>query len=95
MNIGQAIRTLRKQKGLSQGELSGAAGITQMAISQIETGAKRPGDGTLHKICTVLETAVIDIYILAMEESDFPRSKRTKYKLIYPTIRGMILELTK
>lgn len=95
MNIGQAIRMLRKQKDLSQGELSKAAGITQTTMSQIETGAKRPGDGTLHKICTVLETAVIDIYILAMEDSDFPRSKRAKYKLIYPTIRAMILEITK
>jgi len=93
MNIGQAIKAIRKQKKLTQVELADASGITQTALSQLESGRKRPGPGTLQKLCGALEIPELLIYLLAMEEVDIPAGKKDMYKLLYPSIRGLALQL--
>ena len=51
MNIGRAIKEIRKRKGLSQLDLSEATDISQTSLSQIESGNKRPNPSSLKKIC--------------------------------------------
>ena len=40
MNIGNAIKEIRKKQGLSQSDLAKAAQITQAAMSGIENGKR-------------------------------------------------------
>jgi len=49
MNLGQAVKEIRKHQGLSQEELAKEANITQTALSQIENG-RRPSVETLSRI---------------------------------------------
>lgn len=42
--LGQAIRALRLERGLTQAELAGAAGVSRLWVVQIESGRK-PGVG--------------------------------------------------
>ena len=51
MDIGNVIKELRKEKGLNQTDFAELIGITQTALSQIETGFARPNPGTLKGIC--------------------------------------------
>jgi transcriptional regulator with XRE-family HTH domain len=51
MNIGQAIKEVRKNKNLSQGELAALIPLSQTSLSQIESGIKTPSTGTVKKIC--------------------------------------------
>ena len=53
--IGQTIKTLRKEKGVSQEVLSGFAGIARTHLTMIENGTKQANFETLCKIATALE----------------------------------------
>lgn len=59
--IGQRIRDLRIERGLSQRELADRAKLWQDFISQIETGGKGPSLDTLNAIAKALGTTAADI----------------------------------
>ena len=92
MNLGKAIRELRKEKGYSQEQLSAAAKITQAALSQIENG-KRPGTGTLKKISGALKIPVSLIYVAGMEKDDVPKEKRILYDQLFPVIKSLVKQI--
>ena len=50
MNIGKAIKGLRKEKGIAQNDFAKGCGISQTSISLIENGAKKPSAQTLNRI---------------------------------------------
>lgn len=53
--IGEVIRSLRKEKGISQDVLSGLAGIGRTHLTMIENGKKNPNFETIWKIALALE----------------------------------------
>ena len=53
--VGQAIRGLRKEKGLSQDVLSGLAGIAHTHLTMIENGSKQANFETLWRIALALD----------------------------------------
>ncbi|OAT26697.1 transcriptional regulator [Buttiauxella ferragutiae ATCC 51602] len=55
MTLGQRIRQRRKQIGLSQNELSKAAGVSDSSISLWESDNTAPRGENLHKLATVLQ----------------------------------------
>ncbi len=52
--VGQVIRRLRKEKGLSQEVLSGFAGIARSHLAMIENGSKHANTETLWRISWAL-----------------------------------------
>lgn len=52
--IGRTIRSLRKEKGLSQDVLSGLAGIARTHLSMIENGSKQANFETIWRIALAL-----------------------------------------
>lgn len=93
MNIGNAIKKIRIEQGLSQGEFAKKCVISQTSISQIENGIKRPNPGSLKKICKVLDVPESILYLYGMEENDVPKHKKELYNLIYPNLEDMIKKL--
>jgi transcriptional regulator with XRE-family HTH domain len=55
------IKNLRKQKGLSQTEMSKIAGIVRARLSEIENGKGNPTQKTLKKIANALNCEIRDI----------------------------------
>lgn len=53
--IGQTIRSLRNEKGLSQDVLSGLAGIARTHLSMIENGSKQANFETIWRIALALD----------------------------------------
>lgn len=51
MNIGDRIRTVRKQLGLNQTDFGEKIGLKQTSLAQIETGARTATDRTTILIC--------------------------------------------
>lgn len=90
MNIGTAIKKIRLEKKLSQGELAKAIEISQTSLSQIEKGLKRPSSKTLDKICKIFDVPETIIHLYALEESDIPKSKKELYKALYPSLEVML-----
>ena len=93
MNIGFAIRSIRTKLSIPQYELAEKCKISQTTLSQIETGRKRPSPKTLASICRVLNVPPAIIYIIAMEKEDVPQSKRAVYNLVFPSIKGLALQM--
>lgn len=93
MNIGNAIKELRKEKGLNQRELAAASGLTQTSLSQIESGAKRPNPGTLKKLCDFFGVSETVIYLLATDVSDIPDEKKEMFGTIFPNIKKTLIEM--
>lgn len=93
MNIGSAIKSIRKKLSITQYELADRCDLSQTSLSQIETGIKRPSQRTISKVCTVLDIPESIIYIVAMQESDVPASKRGVYELVYPSIKSLALQM--
>ena len=93
MNIGFAIRSIRTKLSIAQYELAEKCNISQTTLSQIETGRKRPSPKTLASICRVLDVPPAIIYIIAMEKEDVPQSKRAVYNLVFPSIKGLALQM--
>ena len=55
MKIGEKIRWIRKQKGMSQKELGIRFGVSQQMIGQYENNTNEPKISTLRKIAAALE----------------------------------------
>lgn len=94
MNLGHAIKEIRKSKGWSQTELAEKANMSQTALSQIEKGkSKRPGIETLKKISQALEIPESLIYVMGLEKSDVPSSKQILYEKLFPVIKGLVIQI--
>jgi transcriptional regulator with XRE-family HTH domain len=55
MNIGETIRNLRLQKGMSQGDIEKRTGLLRCYLSRVENGHTVPSLETLSKIANSLE----------------------------------------
>lgn len=93
MNLGIAIRSVRRQLGITQQELSEKSGISQTSLSQIENAVKRPSNKTIQKICGVLEIPEAVLYILAMQDTDVPSDKKRVYDMLFPSIKNLALQI--
>jgi transcriptional regulator with XRE-family HTH domain len=93
MNIGNAIRSIRKKLSVSQSELAQKCNLSQTSVSQIETGAKRPSQRTIAKICVALDIPESVIYIVAMQGTDSSEGKDDAYSLVYPSLRSLALQM--
>lgn len=93
MNLGVAIRSVRRQLGITQQELAEKSKISQTSLSQIENSVKRPSNKTINSICSVLDVPEAVLYILAMQDSDVPTNKKNVYDMLFPSIKSLALQI--
>lgn len=62
MSLGENIRRLREDKGITQALLAEKAGITQAMLCQIERGTKNPSLQVGREIAHLLECTVDDLF---------------------------------
>jgi transcriptional regulator with XRE-family HTH domain len=63
--IGTNVRRLRKERGLSQEELAGEAGIAMRHLGRIERGEGNPTVEVLGKLASVLEVHPSELLVEA------------------------------
>lgn len=93
MDLGKAIKEVRKERDLNQTELAVACGITQTALSQIESGNVNPSQTTVEKLCKELGISQPLLYILATEKKDVPSDKVKNFDILYPTVKSLIMQM--
>lgn len=59
--LGQRIAAARLAKGLTQAELADQVGLTQVAVSRIETGVRAVSSLELAEIAEVLDVSILDL----------------------------------
>lgn len=92
MNIGQAIREIRKNKGLRQNFVADKASISSEYLSNIESGTKVPTIAMLSKICQALEITVPYLLLIAVEDSiegSVPKEKVEDLKTILQSLKPL------
>ncbi|UHA72800.1 helix-turn-helix domain-containing protein [Paenibacillus sp. 481] len=67
--VGENLRALRQQRGLSQESLALKAGINTSYMGQLERGEKSPTVDTLDKLSTALDVPLAQLF-----QFDTPRS---------------------
>ncbi|MET0570445.1 MAG: helix-turn-helix transcriptional regulator [Pedobacter agri] len=92
MNLGAAIKSIRKEKGISQKELAEKCDISVNAMSQIEINATFPQKGTINKICDALEIPVAYLLFFAIDDDDVPAEKRSHFNFLNKPIKELLLE---
>lgn len=56
-DLANKLKELRLEKGLTQGEVSKALGLTKNAFTNYERGIREPSLDTLKKICQLFEVS--------------------------------------
>lgn len=95
MNLAKSVATIRKNLQMNQRDFAAAIGITQTALSQIETGTKIPSNDTLTSIASYCNTSVDVIKMAGLEvENDIPEDKQALFNELFPNfaerLAGMI-----
>lgn len=93
MNIGKAIRTLRKNKLMTQGGFAASAGITQSYLSLIEKGHKKPSLEVLEQMADILNTPLPVLFWFGIEKEDVSEEKIYIYETLKPSIDNLINEV--
>lgn len=82
MNIGNAIKTLRKHKKITQKQLAELSEISTNALCNIETGQSFPSMATITKICSSLNVPESYLLLFSITEDDLPEEKKMLYKTL-------------
>ena len=93
MNIGEAIRTLRKNDLMNQEEFSLSVGITQSYLSLIEKGHKKPSLEVLQQMADILKTPLPVLFWFGIEKADVSEEKQYIYEMLKPSIDNLINEV--
>lgn len=86
MDIGEAIKTIRKKKGLKQNELAKKCGISANALCSIEQNKSFPSKETISSICSALNIPIGFLLFSCLTDDDIPQDKLTVFKAIQKPI---------
>lgn len=92
MNIGTAIKSLRKEKGLGQRELADKCGISINALSQIETNSSFPHKNTIESIASALGVPVSYLLFFSISETDVPKEKRNVFNTLNSALKSILID---
>ena len=60
--VGEKIRVLRRQRGLSQEKLAEMIKMDFTSVNELENGKRNPSLKTIHKIARALKVSVKDLF---------------------------------
>ena len=91
MNVGQAIKILRQQNGMTQAQLAEKCGMSTNAVCSLETGRAYPPRATVERLCEAFAIPQSYFLMSSIEESDFPEDKRILYGTLLEPLRNELL----
>lgn len=92
MNLGKAIKELRKKRNLDQKKLASMCEISVNALSLIETNGSFPQKSTIEKICTALEIPVSYLLFYSITEDDVPDNKKDVFRVLNQSLKSILME---
>jgi len=93
MNIGNAIKILRKNANLSQKDFALKLNITQAYLSQIENNHKVPNLAIIEQIGKQMGIPVAVIMFLSINLNDVDDDKKQLFETLSPTIIKLIEDI--
>jgi XRE family transcriptional regulator, regulator of sulfur utilization len=90
MDLGNAIKQARKQRGLPQKAFAELCGITPGYLSLIESNQKEPNLSTLKTIGEKLNIPVPFLFFMALDSNDIKPDKKEAFDVLKPAINSMV-----
>jgi len=90
MDLGLAIKSIRKQKGLKQNQFAELCDITPSYLSQIENNNKEPNLSILKIISNKLGTPLPILFFLSLDNDDINPEKKEAFQMIAPSIKSLV-----
>ncbi len=84
MNVGERMRAIREQKGLSIRKLAGVLDMSASLISQIETGKVDPSLSTMRKIAIALDVPLFSFVLTDSSEPTRLVRKHERRSVVFP-----------
>ncbi len=91
MNIGSAIKELRKKHGYTQKDFAELCDISTNALCQIELNNAFPQKSTINKVCEVLEIPQSYLLFYALSEEDIPKDKKEIFNALSKPLKEILL----
>lgn len=92
MQIGQAIKQIRKHKKMLQAQLSEKTGISHNSICSFEKGNTVPHAKNFDKICKALKVSKSAVYFLCIDEQDIAPEKRESFQVLHTALKQLIIQ---
>lgn len=92
MEIGTAIKTIRKKKGLTQKQMGDKCNLSLNAVSNIEKNASFPPKATIERICKVLEIPVSYLLFLSISDEDIPEETKVLFHTLGEPLKEALLK---
>lgn len=93
MNIGDALKNIRKKAKITQLKMSKDIGISQTYLSQIENGERIPSIGVLEQISSFHGIPLGVMMWYSVESADVKKEKQDIYNKLKPTIDKIIEDI--
>lgn len=91
MDLGNAIKSLRKEMKISRKELAARCRISVTALYNIENNLSFPSKDTIHGICSALGIPVSYLMFYSLTEEDVPEDKREFFKVIVEPVKAFLM----
>lgn len=85
--LGQLLRELRHREGLTLAALSEQVGVSQSALSQLESGRTEPSLGTLWKLGRALNASLFDFFAKEPAQSVDVTAQSERTVMVYERAR--------
>lgn len=82
MNVGDAIKSIRKNKGLTQKELAQKCSLSANAMCAIEKNESIPTRESIDRICKALDIPTSYLLFFSVTEEEIPAEKRTAFNAL-------------
>lgn len=92
MDLGTAIKTIRKQKKLTQKQLASECEISTHALCNIERGETFPSKNTISKLCKALAIPESYLLLFSLTEDDVPEDKKVLFRTLCEPLKQILLD---
>lgn len=91
MDLGNAIKSLRKEMKISRKGLAARCSISVTALYNIENNLSFPSKDTINGICSALGVPVSYLMFYSLTEEDVPEDKREFFKVIVEPVKAFLM----
>lgn len=91
MNLGEAIKGIRKVYGVKQKDLAKNAGLSVTALANIEKNLSFPSKETIRRICDALSVPIAFLMVFCLTEDDVPEEKRLAFRYLITPLKMFLI----
>lgn len=92
MDLGNAIKTIRKEKKVTRKELAERCNLSITALYNIENNLSFPTKETIDKLCSSLSIPVSYLMFFSITEDDIPEEKRLSFRCLQGPMKAFLME---